>query len=79
MHRLTDAADRYLQDCTWKDISILKFCLIALGTLVGIAVPARKKKASAWVASLVFLSTYIPLMAKFLPYLLGKQADAGDI
>ena len=57
MHRLTDAADRYLQDCTWKDISILKFCLIALGTLVGIAVPARKKKASAWVASLVFLST----------------------
>lgn len=79
MHRLTDAADRYLQDCTWKDISILKFCLIALGTLVGIAVPARKKKASAWVASLVFLSTYIPLMAKFLPYLLEKQADGGDI
>ena len=79
MNRLTEAADRYLRDCTWKDISILKFCLIALGTLVGTAVPARTKKASAWVASLVFLSTYIPLMAKFLPYLLGKQADAGDI
>ena len=79
MHRLTDAADRYLKDCTWKDISVLKFCLIALGVLLGIAVPARKKKAAAWAASLVFVGTYIPLMAKFLPYLLGKRAGAGDI
>ena len=51
MKRLMDAVDRYLRDCTWKDISILKFCLIALGVLLGIAVPARKKKASAWAAS----------------------------
>ena len=52
MNRLTEAADRYLRDCTWKDISILKFCLIALGVLLGIAVPARRKKASAWAAAL---------------------------
>ena len=75
MKRLMDAADRYLKDCTWKDISVLKFCLLALGTLVGIAVPARKKKASAWAASLVFVAAYVPLMAKFLPYLLGKRAE----
>ena len=79
MHRLTDAANRYLKDCTWKDISVLKVCLIALGILLGIAVPARKKKASAWAASLVFLTAYVPLMAKFLPYLLGGQAAIGDI
>ena len=35
MNRLTEAADRYLRDCTWKDISILKFCLIALGGAAG--------------------------------------------
>ena len=51
MNRLTGAADRYLKDCTWKDISVLKFCLIALGTLLGIAVPARRKRAAAWAAS----------------------------
>lgn len=79
MNRLIDAADRYLKDCTWKDISILKVCLLALGTLVGIAVPARKKKASAWAASLVFMAAYVPLMAKFLPYLLGKRAGIADI
>lgn len=79
MNQLTDAADRYLKDCTWKDISILKICLIALGVLLGIAVPARKKKASAWVASLVFVAAYVPLMAKFLPYLLGGRVAIEDI
>ena len=79
MNKLTDAANRYLKDCTWKDISISKICLIALGVLLGIAVPARKKKASAWAASLVFLAAYVPLMAKFLPYLLGGQAAVEDI
>ena len=79
MNRLTEAADRYLRDCTWKDISILKFCLIALGVLLGIAVPARKKKISAWAASLVFVATYVPLMSKFLPYLLGDRVAIEDI
>ena len=50
-----------------------------MGALLGIAVPARKKKASAWAASLVFLAAYVPLMAKFLPYLLGGRAAVGDI
>ena len=79
MHRLTDAANRYLKDCTWKDIAILKFCLLALGVMLGIAVPARKKKASAWAASLVFVATYVPLMSKFLPYLLGDRVAIEDI
>ena len=79
MNRLTDAADRYLKDCSWKDIAVLKFCVIALGVLLGIAVPARKKKVSAWVASLVFVAAYVPLMAKFLPYLLGDKVAIEDI
>ena len=79
MKRLMDAVDRYLRDCTWKDIAVLKFCLLALGVMLGIAVPARKKKASAWAASLVFLAAYVPLMTKFLPYLLGGQAAIEDI
>ena len=53
--------------------------VIALGVLLGIAVPARKKKASAWAASLVFVAAYVPLMAKFLPYLLGGQVAIEDI
>ena len=76
MKRLMDAVDRYLRDCTWKDIAVLKFCLLALGVMLGIAVPARKKTVSAWLASLVFVGTYVPLMGKFLPYLLnGREAE----
>ena len=79
MNKLTDAANRYLKDCSWKDIAVLKFCLIALGVLLGIAVPARKQKASAWAASLVFVAAYVPLMAKFLPYLAGDKVAIEDI
>ena len=79
MNRLLDAAERYLKICTWKDISILKVCLLALGMLLGLAVPARKKKVSAWAASLVFVAAYVPLMGKFLPYLLGDRVAIEDI
>ena len=34
---------------------------------------------AAWAASLVFLAAYVPLMTKFLPYLLGGQAAIEDI
>ena len=72
MKRLTDAADRFLRASSWKDIAVLKFCLMALGILMGLAVPARKKKPAAWAAALVFLATDLPLMAKFLPCLLEE-------
>ena len=74
MKRLFDAADRYLKDCTWRDMALLKFCLAAMGVLLGLAVPARKKRPAVWAAALVFAATYVPLMAKFLPFLLGEPA-----
>ena len=79
MERLLEAADRYWDHCTRKDIAVLKCCVCALGVLIGLAVPVRKKRASAWVASLVFVAAYVPLMGKFLPYLLGEKVDIRDI
>ena len=79
MKKLTDAAHRYLRACDWRDIAVLKICLCALGVLLGLAVPGRRKRAAAWAAALVFAATYVPLMAKFLPYLLKKPASEGEI
>ena len=79
MKRLFDAADRFLKASSWKDIAVLKFCLMALGVLMGLAIPARKKKPAAWAAALVFLATYVPLMGKFLPCLLEERPAADDI
>ena len=79
MKKVTDAANRYLRACDWRDMAVLKFCLCALGVLLGLAVPGRRKRAAAWAAALVFAATYVPLMAKFLPYLLKKPASEGEI
>lgn len=69
MNKLLNLANDYIKSCDWKEISALKLCLCAIGTLIGIAIPARKKKPAAWIASAVFIATYIPLMVKFLPCL----------
>lgn len=75
MKNLFSAADRYVQSCNWRDIAVLKFCLCALGVLVGLVIPARRRKCAAWVAGLVFAATYVPLLAKFLPTLQDEEYD----
>ena len=79
MKKLLEAANQYLKGCTWKDMALLKICVCAMGVLIGLAVPGRKKRAAAWVASLVFAASYVPLMGKFLPYLLGDKIAIEDI
>ncbi|WP_443664159.1 permease of phosphate ABC transporter [Dysosmobacter sp.] len=79
MKKLFEAANQYLKGCTWKDMALLKICVCAMGVLIGLAVPRRKKRAAAWVASLVFAASYVPLMGKFLPYLLGDKIAIEDI
>ncbi len=79
MKHWMDAADRYLKTCTWRDIALVKLCLCALGVLIGLTVPGRRKRGAAWAASLVFAATCVPLVAGFLPHLLEGWADAGEI
>ena len=79
MKKLFVAANQYLKGCTWKDMALLKICVCAMGVLIGLAVPGRKKRVAAWVASLVFAASYVPLMGKFLPYLLGDKIAIEDI
>ena len=73
MRPLFDAADRYLKACTWKDMALLKFCLFGMGLLVGAPLPKKQSKAAAGVGAALFTATYIPLMAKFLPFLLNRE------
>ena len=68
MKRLFDCADRYIQSRDWKMLAGLKFCLCAIGILLGLSVPGKHKKCAAVGAFGVFLATYIPLMADFLTF-----------
>ena len=68
MKCLFDCADHYIQARDWKMLASLKFCLCAIGVLLGLAVPGKHKKCAAAGAFGVFLATYIPLMADFLTF-----------
>ncbi len=68
MKQLFDCADHYIRARDWKMLSGLKFCLCAIGVLLGLLVPGKHKKAAAAGAFGVFLATYIPLMADFLSF-----------
>ena len=64
MKKLFDLADRYLENSSWKDLALIKFCLCAMGIFIGASLPAKHKTAVKSIAAGVFAATYIPLMSK---------------
>ena len=59
-----------------KGIVIL--CLLALGLLLGLCVPARHKKKAAIAGGIVFALTYIPLMTDFALSAIKTLKAPGD-
>lgn len=47
-----------------KDLALLKICVCALGILIGVMVPRKKKMRTGAIASGVFVATSIPLFNK---------------
>ena len=68
MKRIFNCADRYIHTRDWKMLAQVKFCLCAIGILLGLSVPEKHRKTAAAGAVGVFLATYIPLMADFLTF-----------
>ena len=60
MKQLFYYADKYIQQSTWKDFALLKFCLFAMGVLVGIHIPQKNRKPVGIAAVAVFAATYSP-------------------
>lgn len=65
MKKLFANANEYLRRSDWKDLSALKLCLLALGILIGMYIPAAARTAVLVIAGIVFIVTYVPLMKKF--------------
>ena len=66
MKKLIRVANHYVETSDWKMIAVLKFCLIALGVLLGMSVRKEHRKPVNVIALAVFLASYIPLMKRFL-------------
>jgi len=75
MGKLFESADKYLAESDWKDLTLIKFCLFAVGILIGVHVLEKDKKAVKIIAAVVFLATYIPLMVKYFRILLEKKGE----
>lgn len=67
-NRIFHAADQYAKTCRWTDFALVKFCLCALGVLIGSNLSKEQKKTAQTCAILVFIATYVPLMIKFFPF-----------
>ena len=70
---LMQRADRYAAQSTWKDFALVKLCLGALGVLIGLSVPARRRKGAGILAALVFLPTSALLIKDFIPFLTERE------
>lgn len=75
MKRLFESADEYTRQSDWKDFALVKMCLAAIGVMIGLHTPKKHKQTAGLLAQLVFVITYIPLMAKFLSILLGSPSE----
>lgn len=73
MNHLFSIANEYLQQSDWKDLAMIKFCLFAVGVLIGLFVPTKAKKAALMTAICVFVVTYLPLMTKLFRIISGKH------
>lgn len=67
MKKLFLAADAYIQQSDWRMLALLKLCVGALGVVLGLLVPAKAKRVVFGISLAVFVATYLPLMADFLP------------
>ena len=67
-----------LKDMDLEDMAALKFCLLSLGVLGGISIPAKGRKPAALLASFLFVGTYLPLMTKFLGSLVKTEEDGHE-
>ena len=55
MKKLLDWANGCIRRWDWKDVALLKFCMLALGVLVGLALPNRGRRLAKQICAEVFL------------------------
>ncbi len=64
MQKLLNYGNKFAKESTWKDFALIKLCVWAMGIIWGISIPKKAHKPVAFIAALVFVATYIPLMLK---------------
>lgn len=64
MKKLLEIGNLYAKQSDWKDFALVKFCLCAMGVIIGVHVNPQYKQAVSDIAAGIFVVTYIPLMVR---------------
>lgn len=66
MKKFLELGNRFADQSDWKDFALTKFCLCAMGVIIGLQIPRKYKRPTILTACCVFMATYVPLMGKML-------------
>lgn len=75
MMKLLEYGNQYAKESDWKDFTLVKFCLCSMGIMIGTQVTPKHRKKVIALSAMVFLITYIPLMAKFFKIVFEKNHE----
>ena len=65
MKNLFAIANEYLRQSDWKNLALMKCCLLSLGVLIGVLVPSKAKRPGYHGNGLcVYPDLYLPLAVK---------------
>lgn len=67
--------NRYAAQSSWVDFALTKFCLAAIGLIIGLLIPVKHKKTAGIAAAGVFAVTYPVLMSKVFKIALAKEEE----
>ena len=77
MKQLLKCADRYISQCRIKDFALLKVCLGAMGIIIGLSIPEKKRKWPLAAAGALFLISYVMLMTEFIKICMDEKMGKG--
>jgi len=78
MKKLIELGNRYASKSDWKDFALVKFCLCAMGILIGVSIPKKHKRLTQAISGTVFGAIYFVLMKKVFDIALEMKHEASD-
>ena len=75
MKKFFEIGDKYAKQSDWTDFALVKFCLCAIGIIIGLHIPEKTKTPAERGAAVVFLATYIALMARLVKVIVNMIKD----
>lgn len=76
MKNFIEMANSYIKNMSVKDMVLVKVCAWTMGFLFGIGLPQKHKEKASYVASGIFVVTYLVVTLPFLIEITDKMEES---